>query len=129
MFARVPSRDQDLAWLRQALGIDHLRFRRGRGAREAPGHWATGPAPLRRYAAAVDTFLAIASKREVRSYADRLLPDESQRRILDAGRVAGSSANRQRSRFVVVTDRDRLERLAETVYTPDNVRGAPRNPS
>jgi nitroreductase len=72
----------------------------------------------------VDTFLAIASKREVRSYADRPLPDESQRRILDAGRVSGSSANRQRSRFVAITDRDRLERLAETVYTPDNVRGA-----
>ena len=89
-----------------------------------PAHEAAGPAALQRYAAAVDTFLAIASKREVRRYADRPLPDQSQRRILDAGRVSGSSANRQRSRFVAITDRDRLERLAETVYTPANVRGA-----
>ena len=79
---------------------------------------------MRRYAAAVDAFLAIASKREVRRYADRPLPAELQRRILDAGRVSGSSANRQQSRFVAITDRDRLALLAETVYAPDNVRGA-----
>jgi nitroreductase len=93
-------------------------------ARETRSCWAAGQAALRRYAAAVDAFLAIASKREVRRYPDRPLPDQSVRRILDAGRVSGSSANRQRSRFVAITDRERLERLAETVYTPDNVRGA-----
>jgi nitroreductase len=83
-----------------------------------------GATALRQYAAPVDTFLAIASKREVRRYADRALPDELQRRIFDAGRVSGSSGNRQRSRFVAIADRDRLSRLAETVYTPDNLRGA-----
>jgi nitroreductase len=79
---------------------------------------------MRRYAEAVDAFLAIAGKREVRRYADGPLPAELQRRILDAGRVSGSSANRQQSRFVAITDRDRLALLAETVYAPDNVRGA-----
>jgi len=32
----------------------------------------------------VDTFLAIASRREVRDYADRPLPDDVVHRILDA---------------------------------------------
>jgi nitroreductase len=72
----------------------------------------------------VDAFLAIASKREVRSYADRPLGEELQRRILDAGRVSGTSGNRQQLRFVAVTDRDLLSRLATTVYVPGNIRGA-----
>jgi nitroreductase len=72
----------------------------------------------------MDTDLAIASKREVRQYADRPLPDDAVRRILDAGRVAGSSQNRQNRRFVAIRDRDLLERLAPCVYTPTNVLGA-----
>jgi nitroreductase len=71
----------------------------------------------------VDAYLAIASRREVRSYSDRPVPEQIQQRILDAGRVSGSSANRQQWRFVWVTDRERLERLADTVYEPGNIRG------
>jgi len=69
----------------------------------------------------VDAFLAIASRREVRSYADRPLPADVQRRILDAGRVSGSSANKQRWRFVVVESGEARQRLSETVYTSTNV--------
>jgi nitroreductase len=72
----------------------------------------------------MDTYLAIASKREVRQYADRPLTDDAVRRILDAGRVAGSSQNRQNRRFVAIRDRDLRERLAPCVYTPTNVLGA-----
>jgi nitroreductase len=72
----------------------------------------------------MDTYLAIASKREVRQYADRPLPDDAIRRILDAGRVAGSSQNRQNRRFIAIRDRDLRERLAPCVYTPTNVLGA-----
>jgi nitroreductase len=72
----------------------------------------------------VDTWLAIASRREVREYADRELPDEVVRRILDAGRLAGSARNRQPWRFLLVEDGERRERLAEAVYEPANVRGA-----
>jgi nitroreductase len=72
----------------------------------------------------MDAYLAIASKREVRQYADRPLPDDAVRRILDAGRVAGSSQNRQNRRFIAIRDRDLLERLAPCVYTPTNVLGA-----
>jgi nitroreductase len=71
----------------------------------------------------VDTYLAIASRREVRHYSDRPVSGDVQRRILEAGRVAGSAGNRQPWRFIRVTDRDRLDRLAETVYEPGNVRG------
>ncbi|MEA2154752.1 MAG: hypothetical protein QOE11_892, partial [Solirubrobacteraceae bacterium] len=37
----------------------------------------------------MDVYLAIASKREVRSYDARPLGAEAERRILEAGRVAG----------------------------------------
>jgi nitroreductase len=72
----------------------------------------------------VDAFLAVASKREVRRYADRPIPEDVQRRILEAGRVAGSSKNRQPWRFVVLSDREAVERAAEAVWAADNVLGA-----
>lgn len=72
----------------------------------------------------MDTYLAIASKREVREYSDRPLPDDTVRRILEAGRVAGSSQNRQRRSFVVVSSPELRGQLAEAVYAPGNVRGA-----
>jgi nitroreductase len=72
----------------------------------------------------MDVFLAIASRREVRDYADRPLPDDTVRRILEAGRIAGSSRNRQQRRFVVVADPYLREQLAESVYASGNVRGA-----
>ena len=72
----------------------------------------------------MDTFLAIASKRDQRSYADRPVPPEIVERILDAGRLSGNSQNRQAWRFVVVEDAEQRERLAQAVYLPSNVRGA-----
>ncbi len=72
----------------------------------------------------MDVFLAVASKREVREYSDRPVPDAAARRILEAGRIAGSSRNRQPWRFLIVADPGVRERLAEAVYTPGNVRGA-----
>ena len=72
----------------------------------------------------MDTFLAIASKRDERSYADRPIPAEVVERILDAGRLSGNSGNKQAWRFVVVEDEARRERLAEAVYERANVRGA-----
>jgi nitroreductase len=69
----------------------------------------------------MDTFLAIASRREVRDYTDAPIPEEIVHRILDAGRLAGSSRNSQQWEFVIVRDRDAM---AQAVYAPDNVRGA-----
>lgn len=67
----------------------------------------------------MDAYLAVVSKREVRSYTDRGLSPEVVRRILDAGRVAGSSQNRQARRFVVL-ERVR-EDAAKCVFVPANV--------
>lgn len=72
----------------------------------------------------MDTWLAVASRREVRAYARRDLPEDVVRRILDAGRLAGSAQNRQPWRFCLVEDADARARLAEAVYEPGNVRGA-----
>jgi nitroreductase len=72
----------------------------------------------------VDTFLAIASRREVREYVDRPIPDEIERRILDAGRLSGNSQNRQNWHFVVVGDGELRKQVADAVYAPENILGA-----
>ena len=72
----------------------------------------------------MDTYLAVASKRDWRRYSERPIPDDVVTRILDAGRLAGSAVNRQPWTFVVVEDPQRKERLAESVYAAGNVRGA-----
>jgi nitroreductase len=72
----------------------------------------------------VDAYLAVVSKREVRDYAPRPLEPDVEHRILEAGRVAGSSKNRQARRFVVLRDPALVEAAAESVFAGDNVRGA-----
>jgi nitroreductase len=73
----------------------------------------------------MDAYLAVASKRDERRYAERPVPDEVVERILDAGRLSGSSKNKQPWTFAVVESLAARERLAQAVYEPDNVRGAP----
>jgi len=72
----------------------------------------------------MDTFLTIASKRDQRQYADQEIPPDVTRRILDAGRVSGSAKNRQPWRFVILESDELRLQVAETVYAPENVRGA-----
>jgi nitroreductase len=69
----------------------------------------------------VDTFLAIASRREIRDYAETPIPGDVVHRILDAGRLSGSARNKQQWQFVIVGDH---EAMAECVYAPGNVLGA-----
>jgi nitroreductase len=69
----------------------------------------------------MDAFLAIVSRREARTYDGRPLPADVKRRILEAGRLAGSSQNRQQRRFVVLTDAGSVSRA---VWSPGNVLGA-----
>jgi nitroreductase len=71
----------------------------------------------------VETYLAIASKRDVRAYAATPIPSDVRDRILDAGRLSGSSRNTQKWEFVVVSGAAQ-ERLADAVYAPENVRTA-----
>jgi nitroreductase len=62
----------------------------------------------------MDTYECIKTKREVREFAGRPIPDEVLRTILNAGRLAGSSKNTQPWHFVVVRDRATLTRLSQT---------------
>ena len=70
----------------------------------------------------MDVYTAIAGKRDERRYAHRPVSAEHELRILDAGRLTGSSRNTQSWEFVVVAEAQ--ERLADVVYAPGNVRTA-----
>jgi nitroreductase len=72
----------------------------------------------------MDAFLVVASKRDQRRYADQEIPEEVVRRILEAGRIAGSASNKQPWRFALIEDTELRQRVAETVYASANVRGA-----
>jgi nitroreductase len=72
----------------------------------------------------MDTFLAIASKRDQRQYADREIPADVVERIIQAGRIAGSASNRQPWRFIVLESPEARGEVAETVYAPANVEGS-----
>jgi nitroreductase len=61
----------------------------------------------------MQTWEAITSRRNVRSFADRPVPAADLDRILEAGRRAPSSQNWQPWDFVLVTDRAQLRELAK----------------
>lgn len=60
----------------------------------------------------METWDAITSRRNVRSFANRPISDGDLERILEAGRRAPSSRNWQPWDFIVVTDREQLTALA-----------------
>jgi nitroreductase len=72
----------------------------------------------------VETFLAIASRRDERQYAPGPLRDDVSERILDAGRLSGSARNAQPWTFVIPDSRERVEAVANAVYAPQNVLSA-----
>lgn len=53
-------------------------------------------------AGGMDVYDAIRTRKSVRSYLDKPVPDAVLRRVLDAARMAPSASNRQEWRFVVV---------------------------
>ena len=70
----------------------------------------------------MDVYPAVASKRDWRSYSNRPVSEDVRRRILDAGRLAGSAVNRQPWRFVVVDSEDAKQRVSQVVYAEANIR-------
>lgn len=73
----------------------------------------------------MDVFEAIRTLLSVRSYQDKSVPEESIRRILEAGRLTGSAKNAQPWQFIVVQDREVLRRLGELVRSGSHVAQAP----
>lgn len=73
----------------------------------------------------MDTFLTIASRREVRDYRPEPIPQDNVDRIVDAGRITGSAKNKQPWRLLLIRDREMLDALAQVINRASNVEGAP----
>jgi nitroreductase len=61
----------------------------------------------------MDTYKTIVSKRDTRVFTDQRITEESLRRILQSGRMAGSSKNSQPCRFVVIDEQSQKEAIAK----------------
>jgi nitroreductase len=72
----------------------------------------------------MQTFEAVSSRRDVRSFADRPIAPEHLDQILEAGRRAPSSRNTQPWDFVLVTDRAQLEQLSTVWIGAGHVAGS-----
>jgi nitroreductase len=63
-------------------------------------------------------FLQLAKKRySVRKYEERKVEDEKLEKILEAGRVAPTGANRQPQRFIIVRSEEGLSKVNKTANT------------
>jgi len=60
----------------------------------------------------MEAYQCIVSKRDVRAYLDQPIEEEKLRKVLQAGRMAGSSKNTQPVRLVVLKERERREEVA-----------------
>ena len=61
----------------------------------------------------METWDAIRSRRNVRRFLDRPIPEEEITRILESARRTPSSRNEHRWDFILCTDRNQLERLSK----------------
>jgi nitroreductase len=59
----------------------------------------------------MEAYRAVVDKRDQRVYLPKPIPDDALRRILQAGRMTGSSKNREPNRFLIVTERDGVRAL------------------
>lgn len=73
----------------------------------------------------MDAYTCIRSKRDTRAYEDRAIAPQSLHRVLQAGRMAGSSKNSQPCRFVVLEERGAKERLAACGHFAGHITSAP----
>ena len=69
----------------------------------------------------MDAYLAVVSKREVREYADRPVPEDVLEKILQAARATGSAKNSQPWRFIVLREREHRHALASAIMAPGNL--------
>jgi nitroreductase len=73
----------------------------------------------------MEVFEAVRTTLAVRAYRDTPVPKDAVRRIVEAGRLTGSSKNGQPWHFIVVEDRETLRRLAAVARTGPYVAQAP----
>ncbi|HEX6146220.1 MAG TPA: nitroreductase family protein [Acidimicrobiia bacterium] len=72
----------------------------------------------------METWDAIRARRATREYDRRPLREEDLERIAEAGRRAPSSSNQQRWDFVLIQDRDQLERISKVWQGAGHIAGA-----
>ncbi len=73
----------------------------------------------------MDVHKAIKARRSIRSYTGDQVPQDVLERVLEAARLAPSARNRQEWRFIVITDREKIARLAEAANGQSFVAEAP----
>ena len=61
----------------------------------------------------MDTYKTIVSKRDTRSFTEQQIADDVVRRIVQAGRMAGSSKNVQPCRFIIIDDPEQKTAIAK----------------
>ncbi|MGA2791405.1 MAG: nitroreductase family protein [Candidatus Bathyarchaeia archaeon] len=73
----------------------------------------------------MDTFTCIRTRREIREYLDKPIPDDSLQRILEAGRLAPSSKNSQPWHFIAIKNKDTLRKISALTPTGAHIAKAP----
>ncbi|MCX5710218.1 MAG: nitroreductase family protein [Candidatus Omnitrophica bacterium] len=61
----------------------------------------------------MDTFEAIKTRRSIRAFKDKTIPRDILEKLVDAGRFAATARNVQPWKFVIVTDKNTLKKLAD----------------
>ena len=72
----------------------------------------------------MDTFECIRTKIEVREFSTKNVPSELRLKVLEAARLTGTGLNTQHWRFILVDDKQHLEKLAEDSTSGKWVAGA-----
>src|SRR5512138_3567821 len=73
----------------------------------------------------MDVFDAVRTVLAVRQYQDKPVPPDAIRRIVEAGRLTGSSINGQPWHFIVVQNKETLQQMGGLVRTGPYVAQAP----
>ena len=73
----------------------------------------------------VDTIKCIRTKREIREYLEKPVPQECIEVILEAGRLAPSSKNSQPWHFIVIRDKETLREISNLTPTGKHIAKAP----
>jgi nitroreductase len=73
----------------------------------------------------MNVFEAVQTVLAIRSYEERAIPEAIVERIVEAGRLTGSSMNRQPWHFIVIRDRKMLEQLGKLAESGPYIAEAP----
>lgn len=69
----------------------------------------------------MDTFTCIRTRREIRDYVAKPIPDATLRIILEAGRLAPSSKNSQPWHFILIKNEETLRKISELTPTGPHI--------